>query len=73
MAFRKGPEGFAIPDNQGNLGVCTRFAVAKALANGFRDKEYFPKRDLDFSQREIALVLVNEHKVGLKDRIAVFS
>ena len=57
------PEGGAAPDDQGNLGVCTRNALAKAIGNGFIDKEFEPGKELDFDQSAISHVLVNEHKV----------
>ena len=57
------PEGFAIPDDQGNLDVCTRHALAKAIGNGFMEKEFVPGKELDFDQSAITQLLVNEHKV----------
>ena len=57
------PEGGAIPDDQGNLGVCTRSALAKAIGNGFMDKDFEPGKELDFEQSAISHILVNEHKV----------
>ena len=57
------PGGLAIPDNQGNLDVCTRTALAKAIGNGFMEKEFVPGEELDFDQTAITQILVNEHKV----------
>ena len=57
------PEGPAMPDDQGNLGVCTRNTLAKAIGNGFIDKDFLPGEELDFEQNTITQVLVNEHKV----------
>ena len=57
------PEGPAVPDDQGNLGVCTRTALAKAIGNGFIEKDFLPGKELDFEQNAITQVLVNEHKV----------
>ena len=62
--MEKIPEGIAIPDDQGNLGVCTRTALSKAIGNGFIDKDFFHK-ELDFDQKAITQVLVNEHKDGV--------
>ena len=61
MAFSD--EGGAIPDDQGNLGVCTRTALAKAIGNGFMEKDFEPGMVLDFDQSAISHILVNEHKV----------
>ena len=60
----------AIPDDQGNLGVCTRHALAKAIGNGFMEKEFVPGKELDFDQSAITQILVNEHKVV---KILLFS
>ena len=57
------PEGHAVPDDQGNLGVCTRTALAKAIGNGFIEKDFAQGEDLDFDQNAITHALVNEHKV----------
>ena len=57
------PEGPAEPDDQGNLGVCTRNALAKAIGNGFMEKDFVPGKELDFDQNAITHALVNEHKV----------
>ena len=57
------PEGPAVPDDQGNLGVCTRTALAKAIGNGFMEKDFVQGKELDFDQSAITQILVNEHKV----------
>ena len=62
MASRS-PGGYASPDDQGNLGLCTRFSLAKAVSNGFMDKDFVPGQELDFHQTTISTLLVNEHKV----------
>ena len=62
-ATRDIPEGSAKPDDQGNLGVCTRNALAKAIGNGFMEKDFVPGKELDFDQNAITHALVNEHKV----------
>ena len=54
----------AQPDNQGNSGFCSRFALANAVANGFMERKFWPEKQLDFVQREIIMALVNEHPVS---------
>ena len=44
------PEALAVPDHQGNFGYCTRFAVAKAVANGFMTKAFGNEIRMDFDQ-----------------------
>ena len=56
------PEGNAIPDDQGKLGFCTRYALGKAIANGFMDKDFVKNRELDFDQNVISGILVNNEK-----------
>ena len=63
MALSK-PVGYANIDDQGrDLGLCTRFSVAKAISNGFMEKDFVDGKELDFGQQEAATLLVNEHKV----------
>ena len=57
------PEANAAPDNQGNLGFCSRFALAKTVGNGFMDKKFGPFQQLDFLQSDISTALVNIDKV----------
>ena len=57
------PEGHAVPDHQGKLGFCARFALGKGIANGFMDKPFFPDKEIDFDQNTIIAILVNEEKV----------
>ena len=57
------PEGLAAPDHQGNFGFCTRFAVAKAVANGFETKAFGNVDKMDFDQDIISTCLVNQHEV----------
>ena len=57
------PGEFAAPDDQGNLGFCSRYAVAKAGANGFMTGKFFPNQILDFVQTEIEIAIVNSDKV----------
>ena len=56
------PEANAAPDDQGNLGFCSRFALAKTVANGFMNKKFHPTQ-LDFVQNEISSILVNLDQV----------
>ena len=58
------PEGNAIPDDQGKLGFCTRYALGKAIANGFMDKDFVKNRELDFDQNVISGILVNNEKAN---------
>ena len=64
-SFDGPPEGNAAPDDQGQMGFCTRFALAKSVGNGFMDKKFKPFRhqQLDFVQRDISTALVNADKV----------
>ena len=57
------PQALAAPDHQGDQGTCTRFAVAKGVANGFMTKAFGNVNELDFDQDNISILLVNEHKV----------
>ena len=58
------PQARAAPDDQGNLGLCTRFAVAKAVANGFETKAFGNIDTMDFDQDIISTCLVNQHEVS---------
>ena len=64
-SFDGPPEANAAPDNQGYLGFCTRFALAKSVGNGFMEKKFTPFRhqQLDFVQSDISTALVNADKV----------
>ena len=62
-SFDGPPEANAAPDNQGNLGFCSRFALAKSVGNGFMDKNFRPFEQLDFLQSDISTALVNVDKV----------
>lgn len=52
------------PDDQGNLDVCTRFAICKAIIFGFMMKIFVPGKEIDIDQACMTLVLLNEHKDG---------
>ena len=65
MALLSPPEAYAAPDDQGNLGFCSRFALSKTVANGFMDKKFEPYQQLDFVQRDISNIIVNLDKVKL--------
>ena len=58
-------QGFAKPDDQKNSVLCTRFALSKAVANGFMDKKFIPGQEIDFDQSGIANWLVNNPPVSL--------
>ena len=65
MASLSAPEAYATPDDQGNFGFCTRFALAKTVANGFMDKKFDPYQKLDFVQKDISSILVNCDQVKI--------
>ena len=56
------PGGLAAPDDQGNLPLCSRYALGKAAANGFMEGK-FNHQKLDFDQRDIVTLIVNSDKV----------
>ena len=62
ISSSRSPEGMPRPDNQGNSSQCTRFAVSKAIINGFMKKKFSPYKELDFDQKEVTSALINEHK-----------
>ena len=63
-ASTKGPPGgLAAPDDQGNLGLCSRFALGKAIGNGFMVRKFDPHQQLDFDQSNIAIAIVNTDEV----------
>ena len=65
MASLHPPQENAAPDDQGDLGFCSRFALAKTIGNGFMNKKFqpFQHQQLDFRQRDISTALVNNDKV----------
>ena len=63
------PGGLAAPDDQGNLGFCSRYALGKAAANGFMEGKFDPHQKLDFDQSHIAIAIVNYDKVESKKMI----
>ena len=62
MSTSTRPEGHAMPDDQGKLGFCTRYALGKGIANGFMDKDFVLDKEIDFDQNAITCILVNEEK-----------
>ena len=52
-----------MPDDQGKLGFCTRYALGKGIANGFMDKDFVLDREIDFDQKAVTFILVNEERV----------
>ena len=63
--FSVAPGGRPVPDNQGNLDVCTPFAVSKAIADGFMRKMFVPGEEVDIDQSTITGILLNEYKDGV--------
>ena len=67
-ASTKGPPGgLAAPDDQGNLALCSRFALGKAVANGFMVKKFPPNQKLNFDQSHIATAIVNSDEVNFSN------
>ena len=60
------PGGLAAPDDQGNLGFCSRYGLGKAAANGFMVRKFHPHHQLDFDQRDIVTLIVNSDMVKSK-------
>ena len=61
---QQAPGALASVDDQGNLEVCTRYSLAKAVVNGFEENTFNTGQKLDFSQNVVAQILVNEHKAS---------
>ena len=66
---RRLPGQIAGPDDQGNLGFCSRYALGKAAANGFMKGKFYtgpqdPNQKLDLVQRDIVTALVNSDEVS---------
>lgn len=62
--FDPPPGAAPIPDDQGNLEVCTRFAISKAVVDGFMKKKFIWGKEIDIDQRQVVMTLINEHKDG---------
>ena len=60
--FEFAPGSFPKPDNQGQLELCVRFALAKAIIDGFMRKIFVPGVVIDLDQGEVRSALINEHK-----------
>ena len=56
------PGHAAVVDNQGKLATCTRFALSKAICDGFFWERWIPKTSLDIDQGEVTTALLQEHK-----------
>ena len=56
-----GPSGPAVVDNQGPLDLCTRFALGKAIVDGFHKKQWVTNKTLDIDQGSVTTALVKEH------------
>ena len=63
--FQFAPGSFPEPDNQGKLELCVRFALAKAIIDGFMRKIFVPGVVIDLDQGEVRSALINEHKDAL--------
>ena len=63
-SISQAPGALASVDDQGNLEVCTRYSLAKAVVNGFEENSFTTGQKLDFSQNVVAQILVNEHKAS---------
>ena len=64
-----GPPGhLAVPDDQGNLGFCSRFALGKAIGNGFMERKFKPYKQIDFDQSNIVTAIVNSDEVESKKK-----
>ena len=49
--------------DQGNLGTCVRFALTRALENGFWTKKFVKGNKIDINRKLILGQLLGEHKV----------
>ena len=56
---------------EGNLGFCSRFALGKAIGNGFMVRKFDPHQQLDFVQRDIATAIVNADEVKVKHKTLI--
>ena len=57
------PGGAPVNDDQGELETCTRFALAKAICDGF-DKRRWVNQALDVDQNVVTGALLQVHKDG---------
>ena len=58
------PGNNPVPDFQGDLEECSRYALGKGIASGFMKKKTVPGQEIDVAQNEISAVLCNQD--GLK-------
>ena len=56
------PGALPVPDDQGQLELCVRFALAKAIIDGFMRKKFVPGVVIDLHQVAVRCALNNEHK-----------
>ena len=63
--FSVPPGARPVPDNQGNLDVCTPFAMAKAIGDGFMRKIFVRGEEVDINQSAVTGILLNEYKDGV--------
>ena len=58
------PGNNPVPDDQGDLDECSRYALGKAVASGFMKKKTVPGQEIDVDQDQVSAVLCNQE--GLK-------
>lgn len=58
------PGGPAVADDQGDLSTCTRFALSKAICEGFYTKRWNPNEELDVDQACVTTSLLQVPKDG---------
>ena len=56
------PGALPVPDDQGQLELCVRFALAKAIIDGFIRKKFVPGVVIDLHKVAVRCILSNEHK-----------
>ena len=58
------PGSRPVPDQQGDLDICTRFAIGKEIVDAFDQKMAVPDKKIDLRQNAIIDILINEHNDG---------
>ena len=64
------PGNNPVPDFQGDLEECSRYAIGKGIASGFMKKKTVPGQEIDVAQNEVSAVLCNQD--GIKVFFFVF-
>lgn len=54
------PGNNPVPDFQGDLEECSRYALGKGIASGFMKKKTVPGQEIDVAQNEVSAVLCNQ-------------